>query len=442
MGIGDLIRRSASNIFAEEAKSPVVNQPLEFGAYTIGGNPTRQRSRNYNDKSIVEMINNRIGVDVASSDVMHVRLDAEDRYSETIASALNDCLTVEANIDQGARAFFQDAAMTMCETGVVAITPIDTSKNPVNSNSYDIYSMGVGEVTAWFPQHVRIRIYNPQTGLKQEVVVHKRMAAIIENPFYNIMNGPQSTLQRLVRKLSLLDAIDEQVGSGKLDLIIQLPYVIKSEAKEQQAEKRRQSIQTQLRDSAYGIAYTDGTERITQLNRPVENNMLKQVEYLTNQLYSQMGLSPGIFDGSADEQTMLNYHNRTVEPILSAITQGMDRKFITKTARTQGQAIRAFRDPFKYVGVAEMAEIADKFTRNEIMSSNEIRSSIGYKPSKDPKADELRNSNMPQPGLAGAPPEGGMSPEAMAEQDAVVNQAFDDLEKDIDQMVSDASGGG
>jgi hypothetical protein len=312
---------------------------------------------------------------------------------------LNECLTLGSNLDQEARAFFQDAVMTLLESGNIAIVPIETSINPNQYGGYDIQSMRVGEIIQWFPRHVKVNLYNDRTGMKHQIVLPKDMVAIVENPLYSVMNEPNSTLQRLLRKLSLLDSIDEQVGSGKLDIIIQLPYVIKSDARRKQAEARRADIEAQLKGSKYGIAYTDGTERITQLNRPAENNMLAQVEYLTNMLYAELGLTPEIFNGTANEEAMLNYYNRTIEPILTAITQAMTRKFLTKTARTQGQAIRFFRDPFKLVPVKELAEIADKFTRNEILTSNEMRGVLGFKPSTDAKADMLINSNMPQPAL-------------------------------------------
>lgn len=329
----------------------------------------------------------------------HVRLNEEGQYTETIKSGLNDCLTVDANIDQAGRAFRQDIAMTLFDKGTVAIVPVETTMDPKVSASYDIKSLRVGEVVAWFPGYVRVLLYNDKTGRKQEITLAKENVAIVENPLYSVMNETNSTLQRLIRKLGLLDSVDEQTSSGKLDMIIQLPYVIKSETRRDQAEQRRKDIEMQLKGSQYGIAYTDGTERITQLNRPVENNMLKQVEYLTDMLYGQLGLTKEVFNGTATEQVMLNYYNRTIEPILTAITESMERTFLSKTARTQNQAIRFYRDPFKLVPVSAMADIADKFTRNEIMTSNEIRAKIGMKPSNDPKADQLVNSNMPQPAL-------------------------------------------
>lgn len=364
----------------------------ESGSYTY--RPDRVRLTRGNERSILTSIYNRIAIDVANLSIVHCRLDENDRYMENIDSGLNNCLTLEANIDQTGRSFIQDAVMSMLDEGVVAIVPVDTSFNPTETSSYDILTMRTGKVLEWRPDQVKIRLYNDRTGHKQEIWLPKKVVAIVENPLFAIINEPNSTAQRLMRKLSLLDVTDEQTASNKLDLIIQLPYVIKTEARRQQAEIRRKDIERQLSGSKYGIAYTDGTERITQLNRSIENNLLKQVEYFTNQLFAQLGITQAILDGTADESTMLNYFNRTIEPIISAIVDEMKRKFLTKTARTQGQSIKAFRDPFKLVPVNDIAEIADKFTRNEIMTSNEIRQVIGMKPSSDPKADELRNSNI------------------------------------------------
>lgn len=357
--------------------------------------PDRVRFSRGNERSIVTSVYNRIAMDVASVDIKHCRLDENGRYIEDVNSGLNNCLTLEANIDQNSRAFIQDVVMSMFDEGAVAIVPVDLTSDPALSNSYDILSMRTGKILEWYPNQVKVRVYNDRTGDKQDVLLPKRSVAIIENPLYAVINEPNSTMQRLIRKLNLLDAIDEQSGSGKLDLIIQLPYVIKSEARKQQADKRRKEIEDQLK-GPYGIAYTDGTERITQLNRPIENNLMKQIEYLTNMLYSQIGMTPSVLDGTANEQTMLNYNNRTIEPIISAITMGMKRNFLSKTARTQGQTIMAFKDPFKLVPVNNIAEIADKLTRNEILTSNEVRQIIGFKPSSDPKADQLINSNIAQ----------------------------------------------
>ena len=358
--------------------------------------PDRPRFTRGNEKSIVTSVYNRIALDVSSIDIRHVRLDENDRYLSIVNSGLNNCLSLEANIDQTGRAFVQDIVMSMFDEGSVAIIPVDTSRNPNETESYDILTMRTGQILEWFPRHVRVRVYNDRTGQREDIMVAKETVAIVENPLYGGVNEPNSTMQRLIRKLNLLDAVDEQASSGKLDLIIQLPYVIKTETRRQQAEKRRRDIEEQLSGSKYGIAYTDGTERITQLNRSVENNLMKQIEYLTSMLYSQLGITTTILDGTADEKTMLNYNNRSIEPIISAIVDEMKRKFLTKTARSQKQSITFFRDPFKLVPVNDLAEIADKFTRNEIMTSNEIRQVIGMKPADDPKADELRNSNINQ----------------------------------------------
>lgn len=357
----------------------------------------RPRLTRGNERSIVTSVYNRIALDVAALNIQHVRLDKNGRFLSVIEDKLNNCLTLEANVDQTARSFIQDVVISMFDEGSVAIVPVDTTTDPNVSGSYDIQTMRVGQILDWYPQHVRIRLYNEQTGQKQDVVLPKSAVAIIENPLYAVINEPNSTMQRLIRKLNLLDVIDEQSGSGKLDLIIQLPYVIKTEARRQQAEARRKDIESQLSGTKYGIAYTDGTERITQLNRSVNNNLMSQIEYLTSMLYSQLGITQSILDGTADEKTMLNYNNRTIEPIIAAIVDEMKRKFLTKTARSQHQSISYFKDPFKLVPVNEIAEIADKFTRNEIMTSNEIRQVIGMKPSDDPGADELRNKNLSAP---------------------------------------------
>lgn len=358
--------------------------------------PDRTRLSVRNERSVITSVYNRIALDVSAITIQHVKLDEDDRFLSVVNSSLNSCLTLEANIDQTGRAFIQDVVMSMFDEGCVAIVPVDTTSNPDETDSYDIKTMRTGKILEWFPRHVRVRVYNDRTGQKQDILIPKDEVAIIENPFFAVMNEPNSTMQRLIRKLNLLDAIDEQSGSGKLDLIIQLPYVLKSQARRTQAEQRRKDIENQLSGSKYGIAYTDGTERITQLNRPVENNLMKQIEYLTSMLYSQLTITSEIMDGSADEKTMLNYENRTVESVLSAIVDEIKRKFLTKTARSQKQSIAYFRDPFKLVPVSQIAEIGDKMTRNEIMTSNEIRQKIGMKPSKDPKADELRNSNISQ----------------------------------------------
>lgn len=359
--------------------------------------PDRIRLTKGNERSIITSVYNRIALDVAALNVQHICLDENGRFLSVIQDGLNTCLTVEANIDQTARAFIQDIVVSMLDEGCVAIVPVDTTYDPSVTGSYDIQTMRVGKILDWYPQHVRVRLYNERTGAKENILVPKSTVAIVENPLYAVVNEPNSTMQRLIRKLNLLDVIDEQSGSGKLDLIIQLPYVIKTEARRQQAENRRKDIEAQLSGTKYGIAYADGTERITQLNRSVNNNLMSQIEYLTSMLYSQLGITQSILDGTADEKTMLNYNNRTIEPIISAIVDEMKRKFLTKTARSQSQSISFFRDPFKLVPVNDIAEIADKFTRNEIMTSNEIRQVIGMKPSDDPRADELRNKNLSAP---------------------------------------------
>lgn len=371
--------------------------------------PDRVRFSRGNERSIVTSVYNKIAMDVAAVDIRHCRIDKNGRYKEDVDSDLNTCLTLEANIDQTHRAFRQDVVMSMFDEGAVAIVPIEAKGDPTIGTSFDIRSMRVAKIIEWFPRSVKVEAYNDYTGRKEQLIFPKKSVAIVENPLYSVINEPNSTMKRLIRKLNLLDAIDEQSGSGKLDLIIQLPYVVKGELKEQQAEKRKNAVIDQLK-GPYGIAYIDGTEKITQLNRPVENNLMSQIEYLTNMLYSQIGITPAIMDGTADEKTMLNYNNRTIEPIVSAITDAMKRSFLSKTARSQGQTIMAFRDPFKLVPINSIAEIADKFTRNEILTSNEIRQIIGFKPSDDPKADQLLNSNISH------------SPEELANSGGATNQ--------------------
>ena len=377
------------------------NRDPTIAYYDIGPGysirPDRPRFSRGNERTIITSILNRIALDAASIDLVHCKLDDNGRFVENVNSKLNSCLTLSANIDQTGRAFRHDIYMSLLDEGSVAIVPVETTMNPKVTDSYDISSMRVGKIVEWFPQYVRISMYNERTGRKEEITMHKSKVAIVENPLYPVMNEPNSTVQRLIRKLALLDNIDEQSGSGKLDLIIQLPYVVKSEARRQQAEKRRKDIEMQLAGSKYGIAYTDGTEKITQLNRSLENNLLKQIEYLMVQVYSQLGITQAIMEGTADDKTMLNYYDRTVEPLVAAVADAMKRVFLTKTARTQMQSITYFRNPFKLVPVNDLAEIADKFTRNEIMTSNEIRQIVGMKPSNDPKADELRNSNLNHP---------------------------------------------
>ena len=392
MGISDRLQH-AWNAFMN--RDPTYNYQDLGNSYSI--RPDRPRFTRGNERSIVTSVYNRIALDVSAISIQHVRLDDNDRFKEQMNTGLNSCLTLSANTDQTGRAFIQDAVMSMLDEGCVAIVPIDTTTNPNISDSYDILTMRTAKILDWYPNHIRIRVYNERTGRQEETIVPKKTVAIVENPLYAVINEPNSTMQRLVRKLGLLDVTDEQTASGKLDLIIQLPYIIKTEARRQQAEERRKSIEMQLAGSKYGIAYTDGTERITQLNRSLENNLMKQIEYLTSMLYSQLGITQSILDGTADEKTMLNYYSRTIEPIVSAIVDEMKRKFLTKTARSQHQSIAFFRDPFKLVPVNDIAEIADKFTRNEIMTSNELRQIVGMKPSDDPKADKLINSNLNQP---------------------------------------------
>lgn len=407
--------------------------------------PDRFRLTRGNERSIVTSVYNRIALDVAAINIQHVQLDDEGRFLNVIKSGLNECLSLEANLDQTGRAFIQDVVMSMMDEGCVAIVPVDTDDDPDDTKGYQILSMRVGRIRDWYPRHVRVEVYNENTGRKQEIIVPKDTVAIVENPLYAVINEPNSTMQRLIRKLNLLDAVDEQSSSGKLDLIIQLPYVIKSEARRQQAEQRRKDIERQLSGSKYGIAYTDGTEKITQLNRSLENNLMKQIEYLTSMLYSQLGITQSILDGTADEKTMLNYYNRTIEPIISAIVDEMKRKFLTKTARSQNKSIMFFRDPFKLVPVADLAEISDKFARNEIATSNEIRQVIGWKPSADPKADELRNSNLSEPGgssVTDATTSGEETESSdTSDYDDLVNEVLDSISAQIDDIIGNYTSG-
>lgn len=404
LSFGSRIRR-AWNVFKN--RDPMTDMSWRLG-YGDSQRADRVILSSNNEKTIVNAIYNRIALDVASLKFRHVRLDENERFKEEMSTGLNEVLKTEANLDQSGRAFVHDMVLSMIDEGVVAAVPVETTDDPEVSSSYDILQMRVGPIVEWYPQHVKVRLYNSVTGQRQEFTFRKRDVAILENPFYAVMNAPNSTLQRLIRKLRLLDVIDEQAGSGKLDLIIQLPYTIRSEARQQQAEVRRKSVEDQLAGNKLGIAYIDSTEKVIQLNRSVENNLLKQVEYLTSMLYSQLGFSQSILDGTADEQTMLNYQNKTVEPLASTIVDEFKRKFLTKTARTQGQSIMFFTEPFRITPVSQIAEIADKFTRNEILTSNEIRQSIGIKPSDDPKADELRNSNLNQE-KQGDEPSGGFA---------------------------------
>ena len=421
----------------QHAWNAFMNKDPTYGYRDYGSSysyrPDRPRLSRGNERSIVTSVYNRIALDVAAINIMHCKIDDNGRYVSTIKSGLNNCLSFEANIDQTGRAFIQDIVMSMLDEGCVAVIPVDTTFNPSTTGAYDILTMRTGKILEWYPSAIKVRVYNEKTGEKEDIIVPKTMAAIIENPLYAVMNEPNSTLQRLIRKLNLLDAIDEQSGAGKLDLIIQLPYIIKTEARRQQAETRRKDIEMQLSGSKYGIAYTDGTERITQLNRPLENNLMKQIEYLTSMLFSQLGITQSILDGTADEKTMLNYNNRTVEPIVSAIVDEMKRKFLTKTAISQRQSIKYFMDPFKLVPINNIADIADKFTRNEILSSNEVRQIIGIKPSDDPKADKLINKNIAQPN----------EEESSVEGEAGYEETDGAYEPDImDLNVSDLQNGG
>lgn len=404
LSFGSRIRR-AWNVFKN--RDPMTDMSWRLG-YGDSQRADRVILSSNNEKTIVNAIYNRIALDVASLKFRHVRLDENERFKEEMSTGLNEVLKTEANLDQSGRAFVHDMVLSMIDEGVVAAVPVETTDDPEVSSSYDILQMRVGPIVEWYPQHVKVRLYNSVTGQRQEFAFRKRDVAILENPFYAVMNAPNSTLQRLIRKLRLLDVIDEQAGSGKLDLIIQFPYTIRSEARQQQAEVRRKSVEDQLAGNKLGIAYIDSTEKVIQLNRSVENNLLKQVEYLTSMLYSQLGFSQSILDGTADEQTMLNYQNKTVEPLASTITDEFKRKFLTKTARTQGQSVMFFTEPFRITPVSQIAEIADKFTRNEILTSNEIRQIIGIKPSDDPKADELHNSNLNQE-KQGDEPSGGFA---------------------------------
>lgn len=408
-------------------------------AMTYSYRPDRTRLYISNERSIISSVYTRLSIDVAANPIRHVRVDENDRYLEEIDSGLNYCLTEEANIDQGARAFRQDVAMTLFDKGVAAIVPVETSMNPNLTSSFEIHNMRVGEIIAWHPQHIQVSVYNEKRGKREDIYVAKKHVAIVENPLYAVMNEPNSTLQRLIRKLNLLDSSDEQAASGKLDLIVQLPYTVKSEARRQQAMQRREDIEFQLRGSQYGIAYVDATEKITQLNRPAENNLLKQVEYLTGMLYSQLGLTEEVMNGTADEKAMLNYSNRTIKPVLEAVTEAMHRAFLTKTARTQKQKVMYFTDPFSLVPVGEMAEIADKFTRNEILTSNEVRQILGIKPADDPKADELRNSNMPQQEETAQVETEGEEP--VESESDLLNEALDEVEASLDEALAEFGGG-
>ena len=432
----------------KHAWNAFLNRDPTFNYQNIGTSysyrPDRFRLTRGNERSIVTSVYNRIALDVAAINIQHVQLDKEGRFLNVIPSDLNNCLSLQANLDQTGRAFIQDIVMSMMDEGCVAVVPVDTDDDPDETTGYKILSMRVGRILDWYPKHVRVRAYNENTGRNQDIIVPKESIAIVENPLYAVINEPNSTMQRLIRKLNLLDAVDEQSSSGKLDLIIQLPFVVKTEARRKQAEQRRKDIEQQLSGSKYGIAYTDATEHITQLNRSLENNLMKQIEYLTSMLYSQLGITQSILDGTADEKTMLNYYNRTIEPIISAIADEMKRKFLTKTARSQNKSIMFFRDLFKLVPVADLAEISDKFTRNEIATSNEIRQVIGWKPSEDPKADELRNSNLSNPSGADGTTvnvgdDGEVDQSGTADYDEIVNNLLDELTGQINAIIGNYS---
>lgn len=427
--------KHAWNAFkSEEERDSLYSYPEVGPGY--GVRPDRSRLMIFGDKSIIGSIYTRISIDTAMVDIQHVKLDRNGRLIEHVNdSGLDYCLNVEANLDQAAAAFKIDVIMTMLETGTAAIVPVDTSLDPHESGGYQINTLRVGKITQWYPRHVTVDLYNEERGRREEITLDKKFVAIVENPFYSVMNEPNSTLQRLIRKLSLLDAVDEQSSSGKLDMIIQLPYVIKSESRRAQANQRRQDIEDQLRGSQYGIAYTDGTERITQLNRPAENNLWKQVQDLTDMLYSHLGLTPEVMNGTANEATMLNYHQRTIKPLMTAITQSMKRTFLTKTARTQGQSLEFYRDPFQLIPIGNIAEIGDKFTRNEIMTANELRSVIGLKPSDDPKADELKNSNMPEDKRVGVEATPDVDDTGGAE--SMAQSALDEMNDELGAILTD-----
>lgn len=417
-------------------KDPTTNHHYS-GQYGSSYRPDRLRLSRGNERSIAISVLNRIAMDSASINIRHVRVDQNERFQSYVNSGLNNCLSLEANKDQTGRSFIQDVVLSLLDEGCVAIVPVDTNLNPNETNNVDILTLRVGKIKEWYPNHVLVELYNDNTGINQEIKLAKNTIGIVENPLYAVINEPNSTLQRLVRKLMLLDGVDNQSSSGKLDMIIQLPYVIKTEARRREAEKRKQDLEDQLAGSKYGIGYVDGTEKITQLNRPVENNLMHQIEYLTSMLYSQLGITTSVLDGTADEKTMLNYYNRTVEPMLLTICDEMKRKFLSKTARTQGQSVIYMRDPFKLLPVNDLAEIADKFTRNEIMTANEIRQGIGMQPALDPKADKLQNSNMPQTSDQQTQPAN-----ADSEKDAMFNETLDSLEKDIDSIIQNGGKSG
>lgn len=433
MGIGARLKH-AWNAFTNADEQYRIRSDIVTGG-SYGFRPDRTRFRLSTERSIISSIYTRLSIDVAAVDLRHVRLDENKRYLEDIDSGLNNCLTLEANLDQASRDFKQDIAMTIFDLGVAAIVPVDTTLSPLDTGGYDILTLRVGEIVQWYPKHVRVNLYNEARGRREEITLEKKFVAIVPNPLYAVMNESNSTLKRLIHKLNLLDAVDDQTSSGKLDLIIQLPYVIKSEARRTQAEQRRTDIEFQLKGSKYGIAYTDATEKVTQLNRPVENNLLKQVELLTAMLYGQLGLTDAVMNGTADEKVMLNYFNRTIEPVVNAIAEEMKRKFLTKTARSQRQSVMFFKDVFKLIPLSDLAEISDKFTRNEIMTSNEIRQVVGIKPSKEPKADKLINSNMPVSDT-GVSAESGQAAATSDETVSIMDEAFNSVNSSLDEVFS------
>lgn len=436
MGFIDKLKH-AWDAFTNEEKRLESRDPYPSYGSSFGIRPYRNRLSGSNERSILSAVITRMAIDAASNNIEHADLDENKRYLGSRNSYLNECLTVEANIDQTALAFKIDMIMSLFDKGVIAVVPVETTLNPLETSGYDVKNLRVGEVVAWYPRHVRVSIYNDRLGRREELTLPKEIVAIVENPLYSVMNEPNSTLQRLIRKLNLLDAIDEQSGSGKLDIIIQLPYVVKSDTRRKQAEDRRRDLELQLQGSKYGIGYTDATERITQLNRPAENNMLGQIQYLTTMLYSQLGITEDVFNGTANEATMLNYYSRTIEPVLTAVVESLNRTFLTKTARTQRQAIVFYRDPFKLVPIANLAEFADKFTRNEILTSNEVRGIIGFKPINDPKADILNNPNVPQRGGLVDTDESS-SVESESERDKLVEDTLSSLESMADKIISDS----
>lgn len=436
MGLKDIIQH-AWNAFTN--RDPTNNYQYT-GGYSSSYRPDRPRLSRGNERSIATSVFNRIAMDVAAVNLSHVKLDQNGRFLSYVNSGLNNCLTLEANKDQTGRAFIQDIVLSMLDEGCVAIVPVDTSVDPKQTNSVSIDTMRTGKIKEWYPDHVLVELYNDQRGINQEITLPKSTIGIIENPLYAVINEPNSTLQRLIRKLVLLDSVDNQSSSGKLDLIMQLPYVIKTEARRREAEKRKKDLEEQLSGSKYGIGYIDGTEKVTQLNRPIDNNLMKQVEYLTSMLYSQLGITTSVLDGTADEKTMLNYYNRTVEPILAAIADEFKRKFISKTARTQGQSVEYYRDPFRMLTLDNLSEIADKFIRNQVATSNEIRGAIGMQPSNDPKADQLNNPNMPQQDSQISTDQTATN-NVNSERDKIFNDTLDSLEQSIDNIISKVSGG-